>query len=135
MASTSPKVLSFAIGRRKTSVASVRLMSGKGEITVNGKPAKEYFTNVITDARYTSPFTATDRIGKYDVSAKVFGGGQTGQLDAFVMGVSRALVKLDEKHKTLLRAQGLLTRDPRERQRRMVGMGGKSRRKKQSPKR
>ncbi len=110
-------------------------MSGKGEIIVNGKPAKEYFTNVVTAAHYTSPFMAVDRENKYDVSAKVFGGGQTGQLDALVLGVSRALVKLDEKYKTLLRGQGLLTRDPRKRQRRMVGMGGKARRKKQSPKR
>ncbi len=135
MASTSSKILSFAIGRRKTSLASVRMSSGKGVITVNGKPAKDYFTNTVGSTSFAKPLDVAGVKSKYDVSAIVSGGGLTGQLDALTLGISRALVKISDSHKTSLRDEGLLTRDPRKRQRRMVGTGGKSRRKKQSPKR
>jgi small subunit ribosomal protein S9 len=135
MASTSSKILAAAVGRRKTATASVRLVSGKGAVTVNGKPAKDYFTNLIGATSYSKPLQTVGLDKKYDVSAKVSGGGLTGQLDAVILGISRALVIVSEKHKTTLRTQGLLTRDPRERQRRQVGTGGKARRQKQSPKR
>jgi small subunit ribosomal protein S9 len=135
MASTSNKPIAVSIGRRKSSRAAVRLHSGKGLIVVNGKPADEYFTNLISIDTLTKPLTITQTDKKYDVSARVVGGGLTGQSDALILGISRALVIINEKNKPLLRQYGLLTRDPRERQRRMVGMGGKSRRKKQSPKR
>lgn len=140
MASTSHreinyKVLATGVGRRKTSVASVRIMSGSGEITVNGKPVAQYFPGDISKTRYQSPFEVAGVAKKYSVSAKVFGGGYEGQLDSLVLGISRGLVEINDKFKTLLRNAGLLTRDSRKRQRRMIGMGGKSRRKRQSPKR
>ncbi len=135
MASTSHKILATGVGRRKTSVASVRITSGPGEIVVNGKPASKYFPGEISKTRYQSPFTVAGVAKKYSVSAKVFGGGYEGQLDSLVLGISRGLVDINEKFKTLLRNAGLLTRDSRKRQRRMIGMGGKSRRKRQSPKR
>ena len=134
MASTSPKIIATAIGRRKTSVASVRLFSGTGEMTVNGKPISQYFSGLVAKTRYLLPFT-TSAVTKYTASIKVHGGGLFGQLDAAVLGLSRALAAANAKLKSPLRQAGLLTRDSRTRQRRMIGMGGKSRRKRQSPKR
>ena len=139
MASTSSnrkidKIIAAAIGRRKTSVASVRLFSGTGEMTVNGKPISQYFPGPVAKTRYLLPFV-TSAVSKYTASIKVHGGGLYGQLDAAVLGLSRALVAAGDKFKSPLRQAGLLTRDSRTRQRRMIGMGGKSRRKRQSPKR
>jgi small subunit ribosomal protein S9 len=128
------KVISSAIGRRKEAVASVRLIQGAGEITVNGKPVSEYFPGPTFKSRYNLPFTVTST-SKYSVTAKINGGGLSSQVEALVLGMSRALTKIKSDHKTALRSSNLLTRDPRERQRRMVGTGGKARRKKQSPKR
>jgi small subunit ribosomal protein S9 len=126
----------YAVGRRKESRARVRLYRGKGENTINGKPAFEYFSSEIAKRALTKPFGATESSDKYYYSAKVVGGGKESQLSAVILGVSRALVKvLPEKNKPVLRKLGLLTRDSRVRQRRMVGTGGKARRKKQSPKR
>lgn len=135
MASTSSKIYASAVGRRKTSAASVRLIAGKGEITVNNKPASQYFAGMGISDKYNQPFEVTEMAGKYAASVRVSGGGTNGQLDAVTMGIARALVEVNDKFKAPLRAHGLLTRDPRERQRRMVGKGGKSRRAKQSPKR
>jgi small subunit ribosomal protein S9 len=134
MSEVKTKIISSAIGRRKEATASARIISGNGEITVNGKPAAEYFPGLKLKARYLSPFSTTS-LSKYSVAAKVIGGGLISQADALVLAISRALAKIKAEHKTALRSAGLLTRDPRERQRRMVGTGGKSRRKKQSPKR
>lgn len=131
------KNYTFAVGRRKTSIARVRLFSGKGETLVNGKSAKEYFSGVVRgDKVWSQPFELTQTDGKYWATIKVRGGGKKGQLEASVHGLSRALALLDiEKFRKPLKAAGLLTRDARTRERRKVGMGGKSRRKKQSPKR
>ena len=134
MSSTSSKILASALGRRRTSAASVRLLSGNSEMTVNDKPISQYFPGVVAKARYSQPFTAAG-VTKYTASIRVSGGGSSGQLDAAVLGLSRALVLVSEKLKSPLRTAGLLTRDPRKRQRRMIGMGGKARRKRQSPKR
>lgn len=125
------------VGRRKEAVARVRLYpKGSGTITVNQKPVEEYFHGKANKVLYMMPFTVTDTIGMFDITVKVAGGGMYGQLDAVVHGISRALEKLDkEKHRGLLKKKGLLTRDSRTRERRKVGMGGKARRKKQSPKR
>jgi small subunit ribosomal protein S9 len=122
------KKYTFAVGRRKTSSARVRLFKGVGENTINGKKVKGFVID--------KPFKVADCIGKFYFSAVVVGGGKVSQLLAVVHGVSRSLVKLDpEKYRIPLKKEGLLIRDPRERQRRMVGTGGKARRKKQSPKR
>lgn len=126
----------FAVGRRKEAVARVRLYKGKGEITVNNQPIEEYFPGVVAKRLYMSPFETTQTIGKYYALVKVSGGGKFGQLEAVIHGLSRALSEADsEKLKPPLKKQGFLTRDARTRERRKVGMGGKARRKKQSPKR
>jgi small subunit ribosomal protein S9 len=126
----------YGVGRRRTSSCRVRLYRGKGENTVNGMPAEKYFPGEIATKALAKPFGATETSDKYYFSAKVVGGGKNGQLDAVILGIARTLVKVSvEKNRVPLKKLGLLTRDSRIRQRRMVGMGGKSRRKKQSPKR
>ena len=132
-----PKVNYFsAKGARKESSARVRIYRGKGENVVNKIPVGKYFSGEIAASVWQKPFRVPETSDKYYFSAKVIGGGKQGQLDALVNGIAKALVKIsEEKYKKELRKFGLLTRDSRIRQRRMVGMGGKSRRKKQSPKR
>ncbi len=125
----------FAVGKRKTASARIRLFKGKGENLVNGKPIEEYFPGEAAEALWDKPFRLTDTEAKFYISAKVEGSGKNGQLEAVVHGVSRALALADPKFKISLKAAGLLTRDARERLRRMVGTGGKARREKQSPKR
>jgi small subunit ribosomal protein S9 len=136
----------FAIGRRKSSNAEVRLYKKDatvwggtvvkvGEFIVNNKPALDYFGKGFEKV-YRQPFQITGAENKFAVSAKVSGGGKIGQLDSVVLAIARALDKIDkEKFHSTLRKNGMLTRDPRIRERRKVGMGGKSRRRKQSPKR
>jgi small subunit ribosomal protein S9 len=124
------------LGRRKSSIARIRLYRGKGTSTVNAMPAEKYFDGKVAQKALAQPFGVTETSDKYYFTAKVTGGGKEGQLDALVLALSRALVTVaPEKNKILLKKLNLLTRDSRVRQRRMVGMGGKSRRKRQSPKR
>ena len=138
----------FAVGRRRSAVARVRIyqkapdnlkfgeyLVKKGDFVVNGKNINAYFSGVVSKAVYEEPFKLVDAVNKYTVTAKVAGGGLTAQLGAFILGASRALVAIDEANKPILRKRGLLTRDQRVRERRKVGMGGKARRRKQSPKR
>lgn len=125
-----------AVGRRREAVARVRLYKGSGESVVNGQPFDKYFPGEVASVKWNRPFVATDALGKFWVSIKVEGGGKGGQLDAAVHGIARSLAAFDlEKYRTPLKKAKLLTRDPRTRERRKVGMGGKARRKKQSPKR
>lgn len=120
----------FAVGRRKSASARVRLYKGTGENTINGRKIMEKLTEL------SKPFKLTDTEGKYFFTAKVTGGGKEGQIEAVVHGISRALIKLNsDKFRVILKKANLLTRDSRVRLRRMVGTGGKARRKKQSPKR
>lgn len=126
----------YAIGRRKESSSRVRLYRGKAENTVNGVIAGKYFPGELASKIIARPFGATETSDKYYFSAKVSGGGKEGQLSALVLAIARALIKVaPDKNKSILKKLNLLTRDPRERQRRMVGKGGKARRAKQSPKR
>jgi small subunit ribosomal protein S9 len=138
----------FAVGRRRSAVARVRLYTKipdglkfeeyivkKADIVVNGKNISEYFSGKVSVSVYEKPLKLTNNLNKYAITAKIVGGGQQSQLGAFVLGLSRALAEVDEASKPILRKSKLLTRDPRVRERRKVGMGGKSRRKKQSPKR
>jgi len=125
-----------ATGRRKTSVARIRLYQKPGDIVVNGQPIKNYFPGTTAQSLYLEPFHTTNTLDKLSATIKVQGGGKTGQLGAVIHGLSRALDKLDrETHHTTLKKKGFLTRDPRMRERRKVGTGGKARRRKQSPKR
>jgi small subunit ribosomal protein S9 len=142
----SPRDYIFALGRRKSSTAKIRFYKKdtivwggtavkKGEFFVNNKPAIEYFGKMY-EKIYMEPLQITGMQEKFAVSGKVSGGGKAGQLDAIVLAVSRALDIVDkEKFHSILKKRGMLTRDPRVRERRKVGMGGKSRRSKQSPKR
>jgi small subunit ribosomal protein S9 len=126
----------YAVGRRKSASARVRLFRGKGENTVNSKLIAEYFPGSVSHDIWSRPFKVIEASSKYYVSVKVVGGGKGGQLDAVVHGIARALAKVDEKNnRKPLKKAGLLTRDARVRERRKVGTGGKARRKKQSPKR
>ncbi len=139
----------YAVGRQKEAVARVRLYAHvkdgqkfeeaevkKEQILVNGLPVEHYFVGPKAKRAYMQPFELTGTFSKYAVTIKVVGGGNNGQLDAAVMGIARALSKVDPiKFRTLLKQAGLLTRDARVRERRKVGTGGKARRAKQSPKR
>lgn len=124
-----------SIGRRKESVARVRLMEGKGQVIVNGKPISEVFRGVISQRAYQKPFEATDTVGQYTATVKLEGGGINSGLSAVVHGLSRALAKISEENRASLRKEGLLTRDPRAKERRKYGLAHKARAKKQSPKR
>lgn len=131
-----PKSYTYAIGRRKTAVATLKLFADKGESTVNGIVVNKYFPQVGHKIALELPFLLTKTVDKYHYQARLLGGGKEGQLESLVLAVSRALQKIDKLNYTsLLRSGGLLTVDSRVRQRRMVGTGGKSRRQKQSPKR
>ncbi len=101
------------LGRRKKSVARVYLSKGKGAITVNGKDSKEYFPTIGLQYRLTQAFALTDTKDQYDVKVNVNGGGITGQAEAIRLGISRALVEIDAENKPALKAEGLMTRDPR----------------------
>jgi small subunit ribosomal protein S9 len=126
----------YAVGRRKSASARVRLFRGKGENTINGKPLSQYFPGLINKDKWSKPFKIVDVLDSYYVSVKVVGGGLKGQLDATVNGIAKALAKAKvDKYRTPLKKAGLLTRDSRIRERRKAGTGGKARRKKQSPKR
>lgn len=109
-------------GRRKTAVAQVRLMPGTGNITVNGKPMEEYFPGTILQSRILAPLKAVDALGRYDVVVKVAGGGIHGQAGAVSHGLARALVTADENLRQVLRKNGYLTRDPREKERKKPGL-------------
>jgi small subunit ribosomal protein S9 len=126
----------YAVGRRKTASARVRLFRGKKPTMVNDQPISEYFPGEVAKVAYTRPFQVTDTVGKYFATIKVRGSGKNGQLGAIIHGLARALDKENrELYHPLLKAVGLLTRDPRARERRKPGLGGKARRKKQSPRR
>ncbi|HOP43475.1 MAG: 30S ribosomal protein S9 [Flavobacteriales bacterium] len=109
------------IGRRKTSVARVTLSEGTGAFIVNGRDGKEYFPVLTQQFKLSQPFKLTETEGKYDVTVRVNGGGITGQVDAVRLGVARALVEVDAEHKPKLKAEGLMTRDPRAVERKKFG--------------
>jgi small subunit ribosomal protein S9 len=101
------------LGRRKTSVARVYLTKGTGKVTVNKKDVKEFFPVALLQAKIQQPFELTETKEQYDVTVNVQGGGINGQAEAIRLGISRALVKVSEEFKPTLKADGLMTRDPR----------------------
>ncbi len=101
------------LGRRKTSVARVYLTPGKGDVIVNKKNYKEFFPVEVLQAKIEQPFNITETVGQYDITVNVDGGGINGQAEAIRLGISRALVEVNADFKTLLKAEGLMTRDPR----------------------
>lgn len=110
-----------AVGRRKSSVARVRLMPGKGHYLINGKDLLEYFKRDTLEMIIEQPFKVTETEGKFDVIARISGGGLSGQAGALRLGISRALLKFSEELRPELRGAGFLTRDPREVERKKYG--------------
>ena len=102
-----------ALGRRKTAVARVYLSKGTGVVQINNRTLEDFFPTDLLQRKIVQPFELTDSVGQYDVKATINGGGINGQAEALRLGISRALVELSHENKTLLRAEGLMTRDPR----------------------
>ena len=111
-----------ATGRRKHSIARVQLTPGRGEIIVNGKPASDYFGRKILDIIVRQPFAVTGTEEKYNVIARVHGGGMSGQAGALRHGIARALQEYDPNLRSPLKKAGLLTRDPRMKERHKYGL-------------
>lgn len=121
----SKKSYFYALGRRKSATARVRLQSGKGVITINDQPAEVYFANsksLLNDLQ--APFSALELPNTYDISVKVNGGGHAGQVDAIRLGISKALTELNPDLKSTLKRADLLSRDPREKERKKFGLKG-----------
>ena len=111
-------------GRRKESVARVRLVPGTGSIVVNSRACDQYFPREALRLAIKAPLLLTHQLGKYNVIANVEGGGLSGQAGAIRLGIARALTRLDAAHRTALRGAGLLTRDPRMKERKKYGQKG-----------
>ena len=109
------------IGRRKTAVARIYLVPGKGSITVNKKDVNDYFPSATLQYKVNQPFALTDNEGNFDVKVNVFGGGITGQAEAIRLALSRPMCELDEENRGILKPEGLLTRDPRMVERKKFG--------------
>lgn len=115
----------YALGRRKSSTARVRLQGGKGTITINGKPANEYLADskqLLADLE--KPFTVLEKENKFDITVRVTGGGHVGQVGAIRLGISKALTLMNEDFKGTLKRADLLSRDPREKERKKFGLKG-----------
>lgn len=113
----------YAVGRRKSSIARVRLYPGEGKITVNGKPSKEYFGGRdLHQITMLEPMQVTGTTGRFDVVVNVVGGGTSGQAGAVRHGISRALIRFDEELRDPLKRGKFLTRDAREKERKKVGL-------------
>jgi small subunit ribosomal protein S9 len=112
----------YGTGRRKTAVARVRLLPGEGEIVVNGRTMDQHFGNAVNEADVRMPFRVTGTDGRFNTMVKVEGGGVTGQAGAIRHGIARALLQIDETNRLPLRQAGLLTRDPRMKERKKYGL-------------
>jgi len=119
---TSAKPYFYGTGRRKKSTARVRIMPGTGVITINGRDIDDYFGLETMKLIVNQPFGVTATEGKFDIIANVRGGGFSGQAGAIRHGVSRALIKADENYRAALKKAGLLTRDPRMKERKKYGL-------------
>ena len=115
-------IVYLGTGRRKKSIARVRLFDGDGKITVNGKDLNEYFGTEILKVIVKQPFSVTNTLGKYDVICKVQGGGFTGQAGAVRHGIARALNEANAELRPVLKQNGFLTRDPRMKERKKYGL-------------
>ena len=122
---TSAKPYFYGTGRRKKSVARVRLYPGTGVVTINGRDIDDYFGLETLKLIVRQPMALTETVGKFDLVIKVLGGGVSGQAGAIRHGLARALVKIDaEAYKATLKKAGLLTRDPRMKERKKYGLKG-----------
>ena len=116
------KIVFYGTGRRKSSIARVRLVEGKGTITINGKDIDEYLGQETLKVIVRQPLTATNTTDKYDVICTVQGGGFTGQAGAIRLGIARALLEANGEYRPVLKAAGFLTRDPRMKERKKYGL-------------
>ncbi|MBQ4116281.1 MAG: 30S ribosomal protein S9 [Clostridia bacterium] len=119
---TSAKPYFYGTGRRKSSVARVRIVPGTGAITINGRTIDEYFGLETLKLIVNQPFAVTETVGKFDIIANVRGGGFSGQAGAIRHGLSRALLQADEANKAALKKAGFLTRDSRMKERKKYGL-------------
>ena len=122
MAKKNTKVQYFGTGRRKTSVARVVLQAGEGKVTVNGRAFEEYITNPLARLDALQPLELTENTNKFDVIVNVFGGGMTGQAGAIRLGITRALLEVNPDYRATLKPAGLVTRDPRAKERKKYGL-------------
>ena len=118
----SEKPYFYGTGRRKKSIARVRIVPGTGVITINGRDINDYFGLETLSLIVNQPFAVTGTQGKFDIICTVVGGGISGQAGAIRHGLSRALLKVDESYRPLLKKAGLLTRDPRMKERKKYGL-------------
>lgn len=109
------------LGRRKTAIARIYMQRGKGKITINNRDYKEYFSTEVLQNKVTQSLTLTNNADQWDIKVNVEGGGVTGQAEAIRLAISRALVEVDVENKPKLRADGLMTRDPRMVERKKFG--------------
>ena len=109
------------IGRRKTAVARAYVSKGKGNITINKRELKKYFTTSTLQYKVMQPLVLTENVDVFDITVNVFGGGITGQAEAIRLAITRALVSMDEEYRSILKPLGLLTRDPRMVERKKFG--------------
>ena len=116
------KIVFYGTGRRKSSIARVRLVEGKGAITINGEDIDKYLGTETLKVIVRQPLTATNTTDKYDVICKVSGGGFTGQAGAIRLGIARALLEANGEYRAVLKAAGFLTRDPRMKERKKYGL-------------
>ena len=116
------KIMFYGTGRRKNAIARVRLVEGKGNITINGRSMDEYFGIETLKVIVKQPLTATNTLEKYDVICKVQGGGFTGQAGAIRHGIARALLEANAEYRPTLKTNGYLTRDPRMKERKKYGL-------------
>jgi small subunit ribosomal protein S9 len=115
----------YALGRRKSATARVRLQGGKGTIIINGKPANEYFAeSKLLLTKLNQPFAVLEQENKFDISAHVTGGGHNGQIEAIRLGIAKALSTMNEDLKSTLKRADLLSRDSREKERKKFGLKG-----------
>jgi small subunit ribosomal protein S9 len=124
MAKANEQVQFYGTGRRKSSVARVRLVPGNGQIIVNGKESKDYFKKKTLEMIIRQPLVLTETEGRFDVLVNAHGGGTTGQAGAVRLGIARALLKADIEYRPVLKKAGFLTRDPRMKERKKYGLKG-----------
>ena len=122
MAAKKEKITFYGTGRRKKSIARVRITNGNGKITINNKTLDEFFGVETLKVIVKQPLTATNTVSKYDVICKVQGGGYTGQAGAIRHGIARALNEANSEYRPTLKANGFLTRDPRMKERKKYGL-------------
>ena len=120
----SNKIVYLGTGRRKSSVARVRLVEGTGKITINGKDIEEVFDLETLKVIVRQPLTVTNTLTKYDVICSVYGGGISGQAGAIRHGITRALLEVNPEYRSILKKAGLITRDPRAKERKKYGLKG-----------